>query len=233
VVLAEETPNVGGRLLSLPSEAIRLAGRSSTEWVDAVTSELRQFDDVTVLTRACAVGYYAQNFVTLWEKVCDHVALPDRDPRLPRQRLWRVRAQQVVLATGAVERPLVFHQNDRPGIMLASAVRTYLHRYGVRPGRSAVVFANNDSAWDTAFDFQDHGGLVSAVVDARADPDPDLMRRAAERGIAVYPGSVITGTSGRRHVHAVGIGKLGENGGTATSRQWIDADLVAVSGGWS
>jgi len=233
VILAEETARLGGRLLSLPAGQFELSGNPPVDWVDGVEAELRRFDDVSVLTRTCAIGYYSQNFVTLWEKVSDHIAPGDRNPRQPRQRLWRIRAKQVVLATGAIERPLVFHQNDRPGIMLASAVRTYLHRYGVCPGRSALIFANNDSAWQTAFDLQDCGGQISAIVDVRSDPAPGLTALAAERGIAVHAGSAIAETSGRRQVHAARVAKLDGAGGLESGSTWIDADLVAVSGGWS
>ncbi len=233
VILAEETAQLGGRLLSLNSGATRLSGNSPADWIDAAADELDQFDDATTLTRTCAIGYYADNFVCLWEKVTDHLPIAEQDGRLPRQRLWRVRAKQVVLATGAIERPLVFHQNDRPGIMLASAVRTYIHRYGVRPCRSAVIFANNDSAWASAFDLQDSGAVVAGIVDIRAEPGEHLMRQAAESGIAVHAGSAIIGTSGRRQVHAVRVGKLDGHGGYQDGAEWIDADLVAVSGGWS
>ena len=103
---------------------------------------------------------------------------------LPRQRLWRVRAKEVVLATGSIERPLVFHENDRPGIMLAGAVRTYMHRYGVLPGKRIVVATNNDSGWDAALDMARAGGEVAAVVDLRSEMAQAHLAEAARRGIA-------------------------------------------------
>jgi sarcosine oxidase subunit alpha len=92
----------------------------------------------TVLTRTTAFGYYAQNFVGLVERVTDHLAKPGRD--LPRERLWQVRAKRVIIATGAIERHMVFANNDRPGIMLASAARTFLNHYGVAVGKKVGVY---------------------------------------------------------------------------------------------
>src|SRR5690606_37657712 len=116
-----------------------------------------------------------------------HLPLDERHG--PRRRLWKIRAKQVVLATGAIERPLVFAENDRPGVMLADAVRTYVNRYGVRPGNRAVVFTNNDSAYRAALDAADGGIAISAIVDARPQPEGPLVRGARERGIEILAGS--------------------------------------------
>src|SRR3546814_6742341 len=93
-----------------------------------------------------------------------------------RQRLWKVRAKQVVLATGAIERPLVFAGNDRPGILLAGAVRSYVNRFGVLPGSRAVVFTNNDDAYATALDLQAAGAVIEAIVDLRPTVEGELPR---------------------------------------------------------
>ena len=151
VILAEESAACGGRILAEAEGNALIEGLAPRAWCAAVLDELAAHPEVTLLTRTSASGYYAQNWVTLFENCTDHLPSSETGD-LPRHRLWRVRAQQVVLATGAIERPLVFNGNDRPGIMLASAARTYLHRYGVRPGENAVIFANNDDAWRSAFD---------------------------------------------------------------------------------
>ncbi len=229
VVLAEETAGLGGRLLSQDPAAVRFGDRAATEWVAEVARELRERDDVTVLTRTSAFGYYAENFVGLWERVSDHLPRAERLPNLPRQRIWRIRAKQVVLATGAIERPLVFHENDRPGIMLASAAVTYVHRYGVLPGRNVVVFANNDSGWGAAFELADAGASIAAIVDMRRDIDGDLLSRAASRGIAIHTGCGLVGTTGRFRVTGARVQAL-EGGGKASE---IPCDLVAVAGGWT
>jgi sarcosine oxidase subunit alpha len=188
---------------------------------------------VTLLTRTAAFGYYSHNFIGLWERVSDHLPPSVRLPRLPRQRLWRVRAKQVVLATGSLERPLTFHENDRPGIMLAGAMRTYMHRYGVLPGRRIVVFTNNDSGWDAALDMARAGGDVAAVVDLRAEMAPLHMTEAARRGIAIYGNATIVGTRGRHGVTSVEVRPLRGSDGIGDKSVRIDCDLLAVAGGWA
>ncbi len=235
VILAEETPALGGRLLSIPAtgpEAMTLDGLAGPDWAARIGDELRENDAVTVLTRTAASGYYADNFVILWEKVTDHLPPTERHLSEPRQRLWRVRARQVVIATGAVERALVFHKNDRPGIMLASAVRTYLHRYAVRPGRNTAVFTNNDSAWQTAFDLQDCGAAVTVIIDSRRTVDADLKRMAAARDIPVRTNSVVVDTNGRHKLSEIVLSRR-RGKGIGPTMESFETDLLAISGGWS
>ena len=230
VIIAEETANAGGQLLSLPEDTehgVAIGGERPRDWVAGVVRELEENENVTFLTRTAVAGYYADNFLALWEKVGDHLAPSARDKRLPRQRLWRVRAKEVVLATGAVERALVFNQNDRPGVMLASAARTYLHRYAAIPGHHAVIVANNDNAWSTAFDLHAAGVVISAVVDSRPHPDPDLTRKAAELNIPFRLGFQVVSTSGRHRVNEITIESR------AGVLEGFHADLIAMSGGWS
>src|SRR5207237_3402226 len=126
----------------------QIDGRPAAAWLGDVLDELARLPEVRLLSRTTAFGCYDQNYLTLMERVTDHLASPPA--HLPRQRLWRARARQVILATGAIERPLVFADNDRPGIMLAGAASTYLRRYGVMPGRRAVLLTNNDKAYRCA-----------------------------------------------------------------------------------
>ena len=162
----------------------------------------------------------------------DHLPA-DAAPHLPRQRLWKVRASQVVLATGALERPLVFADNDRPGIMLASAVRTYVNRYGVRPGRRAVVFTNNDSAYRTALDLV-RAGVGVSVIDLRARPAGSLPAEARAAGISVLAGHAITGTKGRHRIASAQVRRLNASGDQVEGPvDTIPCDLVCVAGGWN
>jgi sarcosine oxidase subunit alpha len=233
VMLAEMTPSLGGSLLSAAPNSASLNGKTPADWIALKRAELEQREEVTVLTRTTAFGYYPQNFVGLIERVQDHLPEGERDPLMPRQRVWRIRAKQVVLATGALERPLVFHENDRPGIMLAGAVRTYMNRYGVLPGKRVLVFTNNDSAWQTAFDLQDAGAEIAAIVDLRSDLDEGLALAALKRGLTVMPSTAVVGTSGRERVNAVCLSSLGADGKLKGSVSRMNCDLVAVSGGWN
>jgi sarcosine oxidase, subunit alpha len=220
VILAEQEPTLGGTLLDEPDDH---------PWLAATTAELQDLPETTVLTRTTAFAYYDHNYLGLLERVTDHLG-PTAPAHLPRQRLWKVRARQVVLATGALERPLVFSENDRPGIMLASAVRRYLHRYAVRPGRHAVVLTNNDSAWRTALDLQ-AAGVAVTMIDLRPQADAG---RAEAAGIELLAGHAISATQGHRRVSAVEVRALNRAGdGLEGPARTIACDLVCVSGGWN
>jgi sarcosine oxidase subunit alpha len=194
---------------------------------------LRGCPEVTILTRANVFGYYADNFVGIHQNLQDHLPPGARDARPPRQRVWRVRAREVVLATGAVERPLVFHGNDRPGIMLASAVETYLHRYGVLAGRQAVIFTNNSGGWRTAIELAKAGVDVEAVVDTRAAPEGDFLRWAAEHGVTALPNSTLVDTTGSHRVTGALVRALDGKGGVKGTATRVRCDLVCMAGGWS
>ncbi len=226
VILADERPALGG---SLRFERALLDGAPALDWVQAARAELAGMPHVRVLSRTTVFGYYDHNLLTLLERVADHMDMPP--PHLPRQRLWWVRARQVVLATGAIERPLVFADNDRPGVMLAAAARAYMNEYGVRPGTRAVIFTTNDSAYATARALAAAGVELSAIVDLRAHgPGP-----AAKEGVQaeLLCGYAVVAAEGAP-LRAVRVGELNVAGdGYAGALQRIDCDLLCVSGGWT
>jgi sarcosine oxidase, subunit alpha len=195
--------------------------------------ELAATPRMLLLPRTTALGYYEGNLVTAVERInVTHAPAPKA--RGPRQRLWKIRAARVLLATGAIERPLVFSNNDRPGIMLASAVRTYVTRYAVSPGSCAVVFTNNDSAYQTVFALHENGVKVAAVVDIRDQPRADLAVRTRDAGIALHTGCAVVDTRGRRALCAVDIARCnsGVTGLIPGSLTTVSCDLLCVSGGW-
>ena len=155
VILVDEQRELGGSLLSRPAE---IDGEPALRWAGRIEAGLRR-PDVRILTRGTAFGYQDHNLVTVAQRLTDH--LPVRMRAGSRELLWKIRAGRVILATGAHERPLVFGNNDLPGVMLASAVSAYIHRYGVLPGRDAVLFTNNDRAYQAAIDLADCGARSS------------------------------------------------------------------------
>ena len=159
-------------------------------------------------------------------------ALADHDPNqgIPRQRLWRIRAGQVITATGALERALAFAGNDVPGVMLASAVRDFIVDYGVAPGQQILVVTNNDDAYRTALAALDAGLEVPAVIDARPEADGELVQAVRARNVPVLLGTAIAKVKGSRHVEGVAIC---DQSGDGTVNGGIDCDVVAMSGGWS
>ena len=188
--------------------------------------------EAVVLHRTTAFGSYDDNYVLALQRRTDHLGA-DAPEGVSRQRLWHIRARQVILATGAHERPLVFAGNDRPGVMLAGAVRTYLNRYAVAAGSRVVVSTTNDSAYDTVADLHTAGVAVAAVVDAR----PELSERAAEvtaaTGVRVLTGSAVVDTSGDRRLTGVTVRALDLDGQLTGAPESFACDLLAVSGGWS
>ena len=219
VILADDQDRIGGWLLN---ERREIGGKPAALWLADAITELEGAPETRVLLKASAFGYYDHNFMG----ICQHLGPTQVDGAgRARQRIWRVRARQVVLATGAIERPLIFADNDRPGIMLAGAVRAYANRYGVAAGKRVCVFTNNDDAYRTAIDLKAAGVMVPAVVDLRADPDAELATQALAAGIEVVGGSAVTAVEGARE-------ELDFEGRKAYVRH-IDCDVVASSGGWN
>jgi sarcosine oxidase subunit alpha len=219
VILAEEDFELGGRLLS---DAQRIDGAPAVLWVQAAAAELAALPNVRVLTRTTVFGVYDGEYGAI-ERVSDH--LPEPPPGQPRQRLWKIVAKRAVLAAGAIERPIVFGGNDRPGVMTASAISTWLNRHAAAPGKRAVVFTGCDTGWACAEHLLDAGVEVAAVVASRGR-GPDAAERIAARGVPIHLNAVVTDARGAP-VEAVDIRT--QDG----RRVRIAADLLAVSGGWT
>jgi len=228
VIIADEQGEFGGNLLASTD---LIDGKPAGDWVRNAVAELDRMPDVIRLPRSTVFGYYDHNFVGILERCTDH--LGERVHGEARQREWRVRARQVILAQGACERPLVFSNNDRPGIMLASAVSTYINRYAVWPGNRAVVFTNNDTAYQTALDLHNAGASV-AIIDSRQDGAAVLADKVHAKGIPVMTGSIVTNARGGRRVRSVEIAHwTGGASAPVDKVQSMECDLVAMSGGFS
>src|SRR6266478_311777 len=230
VILADEQSEFGGQLLWRNAE---IDESGAQDWLTAALGELAAMKEVRLLPRSTVAGYYDHNFITILERVTDHLQGGTAPAGMPRHRLWKIRARQVVLATGAIERPLVFVNNDLPGIMLAGAAQSYIRRYGVRPGSRAVIFTNNDSAYQLTHSLADAGVTLATIVDARDDlvPAADECRR---RGIEVLSGHAVIAAGGAHALREVTIAPLTADGaGLAGKASTVMCDLLCVSGGWS
>jgi sarcosine oxidase subunit alpha len=227
VILADEQSEFGGSLLSTTE---KLDGKPASEWVSAVTEELRSYDDVMLLPRSTVNGYHDHNFVTIHERCTDH--LSDIAPvNQARQRLHKVRAKWVVLATGAHERPLVYSNNDVPGCMVSGAVSTYINRYGVVPGNELVVTTTNDYGYQSALDWHDAGRKVVAVVDTRANPAGERVDAARQRGINVITGSAVIEVQGSKRVSGVSVAPISADGNKVSKfiSSWAAARMASGS----
>ena len=217
VILADDMLQPGGGLLS---SSATIDGKSGIEWVSGVVEELDANPSVTRLQNATAWGYLEGNHVVISERS------PTPENLLRRSR--RVWAKQVIIATGAFERPIVFENNDRPGVMQASAVSSYIRNYAVKPGQKAVVFTNNNSAYRTVSDLSRAGISIAAVVDVRSRVD-DHVVKVASQASDFYQDSIVQTVYGNKRVTGVGI----RSRETGRIKRKIDCDLVCVSGGWN
>lgn len=221
IILVEADIEVGGALL----RDQEMIGAPASDWVATVVAALGASPDTVVLTATTAAMLMDQNGMILSQRIAAHLPVEERGS-LPEQRLWHVRARHIILATGALERPIVFQDNDRPGIMLAGAARAYLRRYALAPERG-LVFTTNDDAYRTALDWHEAGVPVAGIIDVRAGGDGALRRHAVAAGIAVHNASVVESTTGDA------MGRL-QSARVRTPAGVIDldTDLLAVSGGY-
>ena len=228
VMLVDENPVLGG-IADLTAGKIGEA--CVVDHANAIAARLADIPNLHILTRTTVVGHFHHNYLMACERVADH------DPALlaagaPRHRLWKIRADQVILATGALERPIAFANNDRPGIMLASAVSGLLERQAVAMGSNGVVFTNNDNAYLTALALK-NAGVNVRVVDSRSRSDGSLVQRAEAEGIEVSFGSVISAVEGNLGVRAVKIAAYRKGQGRVITEKKVDCDFIAMSGGWN
>jgi heterotetrameric sarcosine oxidase alpha subunit len=221
VIIVNEDWLLGGRLLA---ERHDIEGLPAGTWVSATVAELRSLPNVTVLNRTAVFGAYDDREFGALEQVSDH--LPAPPPGQPRQRLWKIVTKRTLLASGAIERPLVFGGNDRPGVMTASAVATYVNRFAVTPGNRAVVFTTSDSGWATTLDLLAAGVKVVAVVDPRSDPGSPAVIKVRQAEVEILTGAVVTDAYGKM-VNAVDV-----RSAKGDIRR-IETDLLAVAGGWN
>ena len=225
VVLVEQSADIGGALLSEP------VGGACDAWLTQRVQELEAADNVQILKRATVFGAYDHGVFGIVERVGDHLKEPLSGT--VRQRMWVMRARQTVLATGAQERPIAFSGNDLPGIMLAGAVRCYINQYGVLPGRHAVVFTNNDSAYTTAIELAEAGADVT-LADARTLAPTELKSRAETVGVKVLEATAVLKAKGRKVIRSVELADFdADSGRTGQSSKSVECDLLCVSGGWS
>ena len=223
VLLIEQNAYWGGRA---PVDGGTIDGMEPAAWVDQTVAELTAMENVTLRSRCMGAGVYDHGYVLGYERLNDH----EPGNGAPRHRLWWIRATQIVTATGAIERPLSFAGNDVPGVMLAGSMRDYVVNWGVTPGQKVVVVTNNDDAYRTALVLTDAGVEVVRVLDARTAGGGALMEEVRQKGIRVECGRAVAKVKGGKRVNKVAI--CAQNG-VGGAQEEIEADAVAMSGGWS
>jgi sarcosine oxidase subunit alpha len=222
VILCEEDFVFGGRLLS---ENYTIAGQPCADWAAQTVAELRSLANVTLMPRTALLSVYDGNSYAALERVSDHAAVPP--PHMPRQRLWKIVAKHAVIATGSHERSIAFGGNDRPGVMQASAIRTYINRFAAAPGKAVSIFTTTDNGWRTAADLIQAGVRVAAVVDPRPHVGTALVAAAEAAGARVLLNAEVVGVHGSKRIRCIEISTDGRNALT------VDCDALGVSGGFN
>jgi heterotetrameric sarcosine oxidase alpha subunit len=216
VILCDEDFVFGGRLLADRREVDGLPGHL---WASRVVDELRSMPDVRLMPRTTVFGVYDGGTYGAIERVADH--LPEPPLHVPRQRLWRIVAKRAILAAGATERAITFGGNDRPGVMMAGAMRTYVNRFAAAPGRRIAVFTNNDDGWRTAADLASVGLEIAAIVDSRRNVPLHLKQPTR-----VISGGEVIATGGGQSLRSITVR-------TPFNTETIEVDGLAISGGWN
>ena len=215
VIIADEDFVLGGRL---NSETFEIGGQAGADWATKAVAELVSLPNVRVMPRTSIIGAYDHGIYGAVERNADHLAVPAAGK--PRQTLWRIYSKQAIVAAGAIERPIAFENNDRPGIMLASALRTYANRWGAAADRRVIIFTNNNDGHRSAIDLHAKGIEIAAVIDTRPDaPGSD--------DYVVHKGAQIIDTKGRLGVSSATV-QLADG-----SNRTIQCGAIGVSGGWN
>jgi len=227
VILAEDKPRFGGSLLT---SEVTIGNKKGKDWADETIAQLKSMPNVVVKNRSQVFGYYDHNMMVMLERAKDHIENPAKF--IPRQRLWYIRAKEVIISTGSLERPLVFGNNDRPGIMLASAAKEYMKVYGVLVGKKPIIFTNNDSGYDTAIEFKKNG-VNPIVVDVRENSEGSAVQEAKNLNISIKFSHGVVNSKGYLKVNSATIGKLNNDKSGYENLENISCDCICVSGNWT
>ena len=227
VILAEDKVRFGGSLLT---DEVTIGNKKGKEWADEIISQLKSMPNVIVKNRSQVFGYYDHNMMVMCERTKDHIENPSEFT--PRQKLWHIRAKEVIISTGSIERPLTFGNNDRPGIILASAAKEYMKVYGVLVGKKPIIFTNNDSAYDTAIDFKKNG-IDPIIVDTRNDSQSSVVNEVKSLNIGIKFSHAVVNTKGYLRLNSATIGKFNSDKSGYEKLENISCDCICVSGNWT
>jgi len=227
VILAEDKPRFGGTLLT---DDVTIGNKKGKDWANETITQLKSMPNVIVKNRSQVFGYYDHNMMVMFERTKDHIENPNK--HTPRQRLWYIRAKEVIISTGSLERPLVFGNNDRPGVMLSSAAKEYMKVYGVLVGKKPIIFTNNDSGYDTAIEFKKNG-IDPLVADIRKNSESSAIKEAKNLNINIKFSHGVVNAIGYKKVNSAVIGKLNAERSGYENLEKITCDCICVSGNWT
>jgi len=232
VLLVDEKPEHGGSLVGSDNEVTSIDNETPKKWILKTYSKLLKNKNIKVLNRTSVAAYHNYNYLIMMENLTDHLNENEKQNKI-RQRLWKVRAKKVILATGSIERPMIFDCNDRPGIMLSSAVRKYLNYYGVKCGNNVVIFSNNDDAYETALSLHKKGVIIKAIIDIRSESQGELVKKCIDLGIKIMWKHTVVKAEGHKKINATTVMKLSNDNSVIGDKIKISCDLLCISGGYT
>ena len=232
-LLVEEKPYLGGSTIYQNSEHFKINNQISSSWLEKEINEIKKIKNLEIKIRTSVAAFYGYNYLLARENLTDHFPLEQRNNKT-RHRLLKIRAKKVITATGSLERPLIFDNNDRPGILLSSAIEKYANFFGTACGEKNALFTNNDSAYETAISLYQKGINIEAVVDNREEIDSKLIKETEKNNIKVYKGYTVINTSGYKRINKITIMKLSKDGQKVIGPKIsIKCDCLGISGGWT
>jgi len=232
-LLVEEKPNLGGSTIYQNSDYFKINNQTSSSWLEKEINEIKKLKNLEIKTRTSVAAYHGYNFLLARENLTDHLPIELKKDKI-RHKLLKIRAKKVITATGSIERPMIFDNNDRPGILLSSAIKTYADFFGVACGEKNIFFTNNDSAYETAISLIQKGINIEAIIDNREEVDSKLLYEVEKNNVKIFKGYTVTDTFGYKRINKISIKQLSKDGQKVIgSKIDLSCDCLGVSGGWT
>ncbi|WP_440923259.1 sarcosine oxidase subunit alpha family protein [Candidatus Pelagibacter sp.] len=232
-LLVDEKSYLGGSSIYDNSEFSKINNQITSSWLEKEINEISKLENLEIKIRTSVAAFHGYNFLLARENLTDHLPINQRENKV-RQRLLKIRAKKVITATGSIERPLIFDNNDRPGILLSSAIKKYIDLYGVACGENNILFTNNDTAYETAMSLIQRGIKINAIIDNREQIDSKISYEVEKNNIKIYKGYTVVDTYGYRRINKISIMKLSKDGQTVIGdKTKLNCDCLGLSGGWT
>ncbi len=232
-ILIDDKSFLGGTTIYQENESYKINNIYSNKWLAKEINSLKNYPNLIIKNRTSLAAFHGYNYLLARENLTDHLCINERKNKI-RQRLWKIRAKKVIIASGSIERPLIFSNNDRPGIILSSSIKKYIDYYGVKTGENISLFTNNDSAYETAISLYKSGVKVNVIVDIRKKSDSLIVKEALNLGLKVLWESTIIETKGYKRIKSFEVMKLSDDGNSVVGNKTkYNCDCLGISGGWT
>ena len=232
-ILIDDKNCLGGSTIYQEDDCFKINNDYSNKWLKKEIDNFKNYPNLLIKKRTSLAAFHGYNYLLAKENLTDHLGANERKNKI-RQRLWKIRAKKVVIATGSIERPLIFNNNDRPGILLSSSIKKYIDFFGVKSGNEISLFTNNDSAYETAISLNKSGVKVNTIIDIRENSTSSLVKKVQKIGINILWGHTIVNTNGYKRIKSINVQKLSANGESVVGKKIkINCDCLGMSGGWT